>query len=34
MLSLIYSSVATDSFDDAALAGLLSQSRTANERTT
>ncbi|PZE62827.1 hypothetical protein DEJ33_10110 [Curtobacterium sp. MCPF17_047] len=32
MLSLIYSSVATDTFDDAELAALLSQSRTANER--
>jgi hypothetical protein len=32
MLSLIYSSVATDSFDDADLAALLAQSRTANER--
>jgi len=32
MLSLIYSSVATDSFADADLAQLLAQSRTANER--
>jgi len=32
MLSLIYSSVATDSFDDDALADLLAQSRTANAR--
>ncbi|PZE86833.1 BLUF domain-containing protein [Curtobacterium sp. MCBD17_032] len=32
MLSLIYSSVATDTFDDAALADLLAQSRDANER--
>lgn len=32
MLSLIYSSVATDTFDDADLAALLAQSRTANER--
>jgi hypothetical protein len=32
MLSLIYSSVATDTFGEADLAGLLAQSRTANER--